>query len=169
MRIDGSKAVCLKSIFLLTVTFAMFGCTQDSMKEFFCESTDNAGGVNFYKQQVVQLSDRQMCILWPSNTPICVQTNKPLQTTWQENQQTQFKHQEKLELEIIRESAIVQILQSQKSMTSPTANASPFSPLVKYEFKKKPEVLTVFTSAVDKDPRIFSCKPWVKREWWQIY
>ena len=155
-------------VFLFLVGL-LSACTDAPVKEFFCESTDNEGGANFYKQQIVLLSDKEMCVLWPANSPTCVQTNQAIQTPWQENQETQIKHQEKLELRITRESAVLQILQNQKSMNAQSSNDSPISPLMKFEFKKRPEVLTVFTSAVDKEARIYACKPWAKRHWWSIY
>jgi hypothetical protein len=144
-------------------------CTDAPVKEFFCESTDTDGGANFYKQQIVRLSDRQMCVIWPSNAPTCVQANQPMTTPWQVNQETQIKHQEALELRISRESAVLQIMQRQVSLTAEAADERPASPLLRFEFKKRPEVLTVLTSAVDKDPRVFTCKPWTKRQWWAIY
>ena len=159
----------IKFLAFTLLVWSLAACSEAPVKEFFCESTDNDGGANFYKQQVIQLSDRQMCVLWPSDTPMCVQANQAITTPWQVNQDTQIKHQEALELRISRESAVLQILQRQVSLTAESADKRPASPLLRFEFKKRSEVLTVLTSAVDKDPRVYACKPWAKRQWWAIY
>ena len=132
-------------------------CTDAPVKEFFCESTIKEGGVNFYKQQVVQLSERQMCVNWPSDLPVCVQTNKPLSLPWQINQETQTKHQENLELRVTRESAVLQILQRQLPLAATSADERPASPLLRFEFKKRPEVLTVLTSGRRQFLQTTSC------------
>ena len=171
MRTVGFKTSINKHKVIAAGLFVvcLSACTDAPVKEFFCESTIKEGGVNFYKQQVVQLSERQMCVNWPSDLPMCVQTNKPLSLPWQINQETQTKHQETLELRVTRESAVLQILQRQLPLAATSADERPASPLLRFEFKKRPEVLTVLTSGVDKDPRVYACKPWAKRPWWIIY
>ena len=159
----------VKFIVLGIMVGFLSACTDPPVKEFFCESTDAAGGVNFYKQQVVRLSDRQMCINWPADAPVCVKSNQPQTTPWQVNEATETKHQEILELRVTRESAILQIMQRQVALSAGAADERPASPLLRFEFKKRPEVLNVLTSGVDKDPRAFSCKSWVKQAWWSIY
>lgn len=144
-------------------------CMDAPVKEYFCESTDNGGGVNFYKQQIVRLNEKQMCLLWPSDALICLSANQTMSTPWQVDEDKGIKHQESLNLRINRESALVEIMQKQSPLTSETADEKPLSPLLRYEFKKRAEVLTLLTSAVDKDPRVFACKPWVKRPWWSLY
>jgi hypothetical protein len=167
VKIVGSNAWTWKRLSFVVLVFAGTACTQAPVKEFFCESTDPKGGIHFYKQQVVQLSNQQMCVLWPMDTPVCVQANKPLKTAWQDNPELQTKHQETLELRLSKESAVLQISQSQQSINATSANEIPVSPLVRFEFKKRAEVLMVYTSAVDKDAREFACQPWAKRAWWQ--
>lgn len=168
MKRIGSKAGLGRRLSLMGLIAASAACTEAPVKEFFCESTDPKGGIHFYKQQVVQLGYQQMCVLWPRDQPVCVQANKPLKTAWQDSPESQTKHQEILELRLSKESAVLQILQSQQPLYASSSNVIPFSPLMRFEFKKRAEVLTVYTSAVDKEAREFACQPWAKRSWWQL-
>ena len=154
------------TISLLMITF-LCACSDQVEKEYFCESYAEEGSSQYYKQQVVQTSKAQFCVLWPSDALHCANPSTPTTNDWHD-----------VNGELVREitsmrwtkgGAVLTIDRQAKPAPGKQLQTEASTPLLSFEFQKRAAVLTVSPQHEAAQAVVYSCKSWIKQAWWQLY
>lgn len=151
----------------LFLLLAIGACSEPTTKEYFCETYLQQGQSQFYKQQIVQLNNQSICLLDNVDTPVCGKFNQVILTPWR-SLDSKRQVRETIEAKSSKDMVSIDINQETKSIETgqPPQDSKQMS--THYEFQKKSASLTMTTDEI-AEPTVFSCKPWAKRAWWQVY
>lgn len=145
----------------------LVACTQAPVNDYFCEAYSQESGAQFYKQQIVQLKNDRFCIWGRHDAPLCVEPNQDTSTPWRaQGKHTQVREWAKLKA--AKDTWVMEVEQASRSADDAQNTNETTRSTMRYEFHQKNTTLT-WTTDETTPPTVYTCKPWVKRAWWQIY
>ena len=167
VKTAGTDMNILRTTVPLLMLTLISACGDASVKEFFCESYAEEGSSHYYKQQVVRTSKEQLCVLWPSDALHCANAGTPMTSAWHDLDGQQVR--ETTSLKWTKDGGVMTIEQEKKTPVDQPSTSEPSAPLLVFEFQKRASGLTVTSGNEHLQPVVYTCKPWTKQAWWQLY
>jgi len=157
----------LKLLHAICILGLLSACTEEPLKEFFCEAYPQEGESLLYKQQIVQLGNDSMCLLGATDAPLCGIQNQNATTPWH-SQDSKTELRETLNVKMGKDLATMEIDQESRLTDKTQANIETIHVSMLYEFQRRAGTL-ILTVGEGHPPTVYACKPWTKRAWWKIY
>lgn len=154
-------------IFVISCFVSLSACGEKTAQEYFCETSPEQAAAQAYRQQIVILTKDSFCLQGNADLLQCAKPNQAQVSPWQ-TQDTQSQRREIIKVKMSKDVVLLDL--QKETRTAPIAQtpAETTTTNARYEFQKKDKTLIV-TSQENEMPVVFTCKPWVKRAWWQIY
>ena len=169
MKNLGSDAVRARPSFLCLALCFLLACSPPSGKEFFCESYSQESSINRYKQQIVRLSEQEICVVWPIDTPQCAKAGEPSITMWLQGTDAKMQMRAQLQATFSAQQVSLDIFPFVREMGDVSDGLA--SPAEQLQFIFRPADASLQMSSGQSEQKTFSfiCKPWEKQKWWSVY
>lgn len=169
MKNLGSSAVSVRSSFLCLTLCFLLACSPPSAKEFFCESYSQESTINRYKQQMVRLSEQEICVVWPIDTPQCAKAGEPSMTLWLQGSDVTKQMRAQLQATFSAQQVSLDIVPFVREMGDVSSGIASPSEQMQFVFNPADASLQMSSGRSEQKTISFVCKPWVKQKWWSIY
>jgi hypothetical protein len=165
----GSSAVSARPSFLCLTLCFLLACSPPSGKEFFCESYSQESTINRYKQQVVRLSEHEVCVAWPIDTPQCAKAGEPSMTLWLQGKDATKQMRAQLQATFSVQQVSLDIVPFVRDMGDVSNGVASLTEQLQFIFRPADASLQMSFGQSEQKTISFVCKPWVKQKWWSIY
>ena len=169
MKNLGSSSVSSCSSFLCLALCFLLACSPPSGKEFFCESYSQESTINVYKQQIVRLTEQEICVAWPIDAPQCAKAGEPTMTKWLEGTDAAQQMRARLQATFSPQQVSLDILPFVREKGSLSDGVAAPTEQMQFIFRPSDESLQLSSGELGQKTISFGCKPWVKQKWWAIY
>jgi len=165
----GFNAVNTRFVFVYLPICFLLACSKPTGKEFFCENYSQDSTVNLYRQQVVRLSDQEICVVWPLDTLQCAKAGEVSMSLWLQGTDATKQTRAQLQATFSAQQVnldIVPFVREKGDISNGLA-----SPTEQLQFIFRPTDASLQMSSGQSEQKTisFDCKPWDKQKWWAIY
>ncbi len=169
MKNPGSSAVSARLSFLCLALCFLLACSPPSGQEFFCESYSQESTINRYKQQVVRLSEQEICVAWPIDNPQCAKAGEPSMTLWLQGADATKQMRAQLQGTFSAQQVSLDIVPFVRDMGDVSNGVASLTEQLQFIFRPADASLQMSFGQSEQKTISFVCKPWVKQKWWSIY
>jgi len=165
----GSKAVITRFAFIYLPLCLLLACSQPTGKEFFCEHYSQDSTVNLYRQQIVRLSEHEICVVWPLDTLQCAKAGELSMTKWIEGTDAAQQIRGHLQATFSSQQVSLVILPFMRQKGDLSIGVATPTEQLQYVFLPSEASLQLTSGKLEQKSISFVCKPWEKQKWWSIY
>ena len=169
MKTLGFSAGCARLGCICLAMCMLLACTQPSGKEFFCENYSQESTINVYMQQIVRLTEQEICVVWPIDAPQCVKAGEPTITKWFESKDVAKQMRGHLQATFSSQQVSLVILPFVREKGDLSNGVASPTEQLQFIFRPSDESLQLSFGELGQKAISFGCKPWVKQKWWAIY
>lgn len=144
-------------------------CSQSTGEEYFCESYAQESMTNVYKQQIVRLNEKEICVIWPLDTVQCAPFGKPALTPWFEGSDGKREVRGHLQASLSAQQAYIDIVPFVRDKGNSSTGVPAPTEHLEFVFRLSDKSLQLTPAQQVSRAMEFVCKPWVKQKWWAIY
>jgi hypothetical protein len=165
----GSNAVSARPIFLCLALCFLLACSPPSGREYFCESYSQESTISRYKQQIVRLSEQDICVAWPIDTPQCAKAGEPSMTLWLQGTDATKQMRAQLQATFSAQQVSLDIVPFVRDMGDVSNGVASPTEQLQFIFRPADASLQMSSGQSEQKTISFVCKPWEKQKWWSIY
>jgi hypothetical protein len=165
----GFKAVTTRFVFVCLPLCLLLACSPPSGKEFFCESYSQESTMNRYKQQIVRLSEQEICVAWPIDTPQCAKAGEPSMTLWLQGTDATKQMRGHLQATFSPQQVTLDLLPFVRDKGDISIGLAYPTEQLQFIFRLSDESLQLTSGQSEEKTISFVCKPWEKQKWWSVY
>jgi hypothetical protein len=165
----GFNAVRVRPIFLCWALCFLLACSPPSGEEFFCESYSQESTINRYKQQIVRLSQQEICVAWPIDTTQCAKAGEPRMTVWLQGTDATKQMRAQLQATFSAEQVRLDIVPFVRDMGDASNGVASPADQLQFIFRLSDASLQMSSGQSEQKTISFVCKPWEKQKWWSVY
>ena len=169
MKILGYSAECARLGFLCLAMCMLLACSQPADKEFFCENYSQESTINVYKQQIVRLTQQEICVAWPIDAPQCAKAGEPTMTEWLEGTDATQQMRASLQATFSPQQVSLDIFPFVREKGNLSDGVAAPTEQMQFIFRPSDESLQLSFGELGQKTISFGCRPWVKQKWWAIY
>ena len=169
MKNLGSNAVSARLSFLCLALCFLLACSPPSGKEFFCESYSQESTMNSYKQQIVRLSEQEICVAWPIDTPQCAKAGEPSMTLWLQGTDATKQMRAQVQATFSAQQVSLDIFPFVREMGDVSNGVASLTEQLQFIFRPADASLQMSSGQSEGKTISFVCKPWEKQKWWSVY
>jgi hypothetical protein len=165
----GSSAVSARSSLICLTLCFLLACSPPSGKEFFCESYSQESTINRYKQQIVRLSEQEICVVWLIDTPQCAKAGEPRMTLWLQGSDATKQMRAQLQATFSAQQVSLDMVPFVREMGDISDGIASPTEQLQFIFRLSDASLQMSAGQSEQKTISFVCKHWVKQQWWSIY
>jgi hypothetical protein len=165
----GFNAVNTRFVFVYLPICFLLACSKPTGKEFFCENYSQDSTVNLYRQQVVRLSDQEICVVWPLDTLQCAKAGEVSMSLWLQGTDATKQTRAQLQATFSAQQVNLDIVPFVREKGDISNGLASPTEQLQFIFRPTDASLQMSSGQSEQKPISFACKPWDKQKWWAIY
>lgn len=118
---------------------------------------------------MVRLSEQEICVVWPIDTPQCAKAGEPSMTLWLQGSDATKQMRAQLQATFSSQQISLDIVPFVRELGDVSNGIASPSEQMQFIFHPADASLQMSSARSEKKTISFVCKPWVKQKWWSIY
>jgi len=169
VKVLGFSAERARLGFLCVAMYLLLACSQPTGKEFFCENYSQGSTINVYRQQIVRLTEQEICVAWPIDALQCAKVGEPTMTKWLEGTDTTQQMRARLHATFSPQQVSLDVFPFVREKGNLSDGVAAPTEQMQFIFRPSDESLQLSFGELGQKTISFGCKPWVKQKWWSVY